>query len=334
MSRTEDKVLALKKKFGESSVATGRFIRTEDVVPTGILALDYALGTGGWPCGSLIEVFGIPDLGKSVMGLLAVREAQKLGKLCGWVAVEPGFDPTWAEKHGVNMDELIVTWPDNGLDAFNQMQTMLEDPDIQLVVFDSIGALLRPSEAELTGSPSQGGQAGLITWGVKRASMTLFKQNKYAIFINQVRDVMSSYATAGMVDSPGGRALKHTAEIRVQLKTGAEKYTKKIDEANVMLGREVIAEIKRTKRDEGTNKRAVFDLYSVQTDEYPFGVDQVKDVLLTSLRTGVIKRRGSYYDYPDFPDGTLKSKETVGAWMRDNPDKVNQIREKVIETIR
>lgn len=329
----DKKVIEFQRKFGYSSAATGRFIRTENVIPTGILALDYALGTGGWPCGSLIEIFGIPDIGKSVLALNAIREAQKSGNMCGWVAVEPGFDTKWAKKHGVDVDNLLITWPDNGLDAFNQLQMMLEDDDIKFVVFDSIGALLRPSEAELKGNPSQGGQAGLITWGVKRAQMTLFKRDKYALFLNQVRDVMSGQIS-GLVDSPGGRALKHTAEIRIQLKPGADKYSIKEGDNEIIIGRQIIADIKRTKRDEGTGKRAVFDLYSKQTEQYPFGIDYSKDIMLTAIRTRIIEQGGAWYKYKDFPDGKLQGKEQVQEWIINNPEKADIIRQQVIETIR
>jgi recombination protein RecA len=332
-TKTQDITLKVQRKFGFSSAATGRFIRTEDVIPTGILALDYALGTGGWPCGSLIEIFGVQDIGKSLLGLLAVREAQRENRICAWVAVEPGFDSSWAEKHGVNMDQLVVTWPDDGLDAFNHLQMLLDDDDVSMVVFDSIGALLRPSEAELQGSPSQGGQAGLITWGVKRAQMSLFKKNKYALFLNQARDIMSG-RVAGLVESPGGRALKHTAEIRIQLKPGNDKYMIKDGDNEIMAGRQVIAEIRRTKRDEGTGKRALFDLFSMETDKYPFGVDSSKDIMLTAVRTKIIEQSGPYYYYANFPAGRLQGKEKVQDWIKTNPDGAAELRRKVIDTIR
>jgi len=289
------------KKYGHKAAASGRFQPHTDVTPTGILALDYALGTGGWPDGSIIEVFGPPDIGKSsIIGLNAFIEAQKRGKMCGYVALEPGFDPKWAAKLGVDLDKLVIGWPDDGQQAFDMLYDYIMDDDIDFIVFDSIGAVLRPSEAGDKGKPSQGGQSALITWGVKRIQTPAWKRKKTVIFLNQIRDDMNA-RIPGLVESPGGHALKHTAEIRIQLKPGKDRYTAKIDGEDVIIGRSIVAIIKRTKRDEGSNKRAVFDFYGMETDDAPFGIDRTADVLQTAMRTGVIKRAGPSYQHSSFP---------------------------------
>ena len=130
------KVIEYQKAFGHSAVAAGSYVRPVDVVSTGVLALDYALGTGGWPSGSIIEVYGQPDAGKTVLALNGIREAQKLGKFCGFIAAEPGYDSAWAAKLGVNLDQLIVSWPEDGKEAFEHLQRMVLDPDIEFIVFD------------------------------------------------------------------------------------------------------------------------------------------------------------------------------------------------------
>lgn len=332
MVDVESKLLKFQKAFGHNSVATGAYVRPTDVIPTGILALDYALGTGGWPSGSLIEIYGPPDAGKSVLGLNGIREAQKLGKLCGLVAAEPGYDSVWASKHGVNLDQLIVSWPDDGKQAFEHLQMMVLDDDIEFIVFDSIGALLRPSEVELDGNAGAGGQAGLITWGVKRAWTVAWKRNKFVLFLNQIRDVMNSRYP--MVDSPGGHALKHASEIRIHVRPGSEKYYVMDGDNKITAGQEIIAEIKRTKRDQGTNKRAVYDFYSMETDIYPFGIDRVSDVINTGKRLGIIEQAGAWFRYPDFPDGRLQGKKAVAEWLEANPKQIDAIRDKVVAAIR
>jgi recombination protein RecA len=264
--------------------------------------------------------------------LQGIREAQKLGKFCGFIAAEPGYDSSWVSKQGVDLDRLIVTWPDDGKEAFEHLQKMILDDDIEFIVFDSIGALLRASETELDGNMAAGGQAGLITWGVKRAWTAAYKRNKYIIFLNQVRDVMSARFPA--LDSPGGHALKHASEIRVYIRPSATRYTIKDGDNVITVGQEIIAEIKRTKRDQGTGKRAVYDFYSMETDEYPFGVDRVTDVINTAKRTNVIEQGGAWYRYEAFPDGRLQGKDAVGIWLRENPDQIDIIRQKVVDAIR
>jgi recombination protein RecA len=212
MSSADDIAKRFVKRYGHQAAATGNFQRETNVDSTGILSLDVALGTRGWPEGTIIEVFGPPDIGKSsIIGFNGIVEAQRNNKLCGIVAMEPGFDPAWASKNGVDLDRLVIGWPDDGEQAFNMLYDMVMDADIKFIVFDSIGSILRPSEAGDKGKPSQGGQSALITWGVKRIASPAWKRRKTVILLNQVRDVMGAQVS-GMLESPGGHALKHATE--------------------------------------------------------------------------------------------------------------------------
>lgn len=333
MTRAEDVAKRYERRYGHESMATGTFNKTQGVTSTGILALDYALGTGGWPDGTLVEVFGPPDIGKSsVLGFNALRACQRSGKLPAIVALEPNFSQKWAKKNGVDLDDLVIGWPDDGEQAFSLLYDFVTDPDIDFVLFDSIGALLRPSEAEAGGKPSQGGQSALITWGVKRVQMPAWKNNTTVMFLNQIRDDMGS-RIPGMVDSPGGHALKHACEIRIQLRPGKERYMTKVDGDDVMAGRQVVAVIKRTKRDEGTGKRAVFDHYSMETDEYPFGVDWVADVINTSRRAGVFRASGAWLYHDSFPDGKLQGRKALEEFIEKNPQVLDTIRDEVLNKI-
>lgn len=322
------------RKFGHKGASIGRYESRMGVVPTGILALDYALGTGGWPLGHIVEVFGPPDIGKSsLVGFSAIKEAQAKGLVAGWVALEPGYDSAWAEKNGVDVDSLVVGWPNNGQEAFDFAYDFVNDPDIDIVIFDSIGAILRESEADENGKPAQGGQSGLITWGVKRLLMPTWKQEKLVILINQIRDNMNNRTNLPLFDSPGGHALKHSAMMRVQLKPGKERYMVKKDGNDVMAGREVIAHILRNKMSEGTGNKAVFDYYFMETDTYPFGVDRTTDVLNVGLRTGVIRRGGAWYYHDAFPDGKLNGANAIKEYMGEHPETYDSLREQVLERL-
>jgi recombination protein RecA len=318
------------RSMGHKGASTGRFANQTDVIPTGILALDYALGIGGWPKGHIIEVFGPPDIGKSsVIGFNAMREAQALGMVCAIVALEPGFDPDWAEKNGLDLDTIVIGWPDNGQEAFELAYDFVQDPDIDMVLFDSIGAILRPSEAEENGKPSQGGQSALITWGVKRLLMPAWKNNKLVILINQVRDKMD--ARLPMLDSPGGHALKHCCAIRVQLKPGKDRYMTKIEGEDVEYGRTIVAHVLRNKMAEGSRQKAQFDHYSMTVDDQPFGVDRGADVLSVGVRTGIIKKAGGWYSHPGFPGGKLLGKQAVSEVLLHDDSLYDSIRKEVLE---
>lgn len=316
-------------KLGPTGASSGRFEQRLEVIPTGILALDYALGIGGWPMRHIVEVFGPPDIGKSsIIAFNAMREAQALDMTCGIVALEPGFDPDWAEKNGLDLDRLIITWPDNGQEAFEQAYDFVIDPDIDFILFDSIGALLRPSEAEDDGKPSQGGQSALITWGVKRLLMPTWKRNKCVMLINQVRDDMN--ARFHQFDSPGGHALKHSCAIRVELKKGGQPFKAKIDGEDVVIGQPINAVVLRNKLSEGTKKRALFDHYAMDVDDQPFGVDRGADVCSVGIRLGVIKKGGSWYHHSLFPGGKLNGKPAVGEFLLDDHEVYDTIRKEIL----
>lgn len=337
MPNVYDIAKRFERKYGHQASSGGRFNRVIDVTSTGILSLDFALGTGGWEDGTINEVFGPPDIGKSsIIGFNAIIEQQKKDRICAIVALEPGFDPKWAEKNGVDLDKLIIGWPDNGEDAFNMAYDFVMDDDIQFVLFDSIGAVLRPSEAGEKGKPSQGGQSALITWGVKRLQMPSWKRKKTVILLNQVRDDMNA-RIPGLVDSPGGHALKHTCEVRVQLKPGKDQYKVKMgsgdDAHDVTVGRSIVAIVRRTKRSEGTGARAVFDFYSMETDNLPFGVDKEWDIINTAKRAGVITGTG-WLNHELFPEGKLHGKDAVAKYLKENVLATETIKRQVLSEMK
>jgi len=323
------------KKFGNKAGSTGDQEWPLDVIPTGSLSLDYALGIGGWPTGHPIEVFGPPDIGKSsVIGLNAIANAQKMGKFCAIIAIEPGFDPAWAEKHGVNTKDLLVVRPDDGQQAFNMLSEMVSG-GADFVLFDSIGALLRESEAEVDGKPAQGGRSGLITWGVHNILQKSWKNNVGIMFINQVRDKMNA-RMPGVLDSPGGHALKHVSTIRVQLKTASGGfYNEKVNGEDMEVGHRLKAVIVRNKLSEGSRRIAEFDYYKKETPDHPVGIDKTSDIIDVAVRTGCITPAGAWLRHPSFPGDNhqVQGKANARTFLAENPKVQEKIRKEVLEVM-
>lgn len=319
----------MEKNFGKGAAARGGLQKALKAIPTGSLALDFALGTGGWTLGSLVGVYGPRDIGKSSMvGLNAVRNAQAMGLNVAWVALEP-FDEAWAAKNGVDVEDLIVVYPTTGEEAFAMTLKLIdfEGGLIDLIVFDSVGAILSEKEIAEDGKPRVGGQAGLITWFVKAAAPKARKNDVCVIMLNQVRDVIGG-PVAGLQQQPGGNALEHMQEIIVRLRKGKESYKVKQAGENVQIGNQVIAIIERNKRSEGTMKRATFDYFYMETEEYPFGIDTFNDVINTGMRTGVIKRAGAYYDLPD--GNRIQGQKGVAEYLAENSAALDLVREQVL----
>lgn len=330
--KAEQEAARLERKYGLKSGSTGDEKFKLNVVPTGSLALDYALGTGGWPLGHPVEVFGPPDIGKSsVIGFNAIRSAQKMGLFCGIIALEPGFDGDWAIKNGVDPELLVVARPNNGEEAFEMMYEWVADDIVDFIVFDSIGAVITASELAQDEMKSKvGGQSKLITDGVKRALVPCWKNNKGIILLNQVRDDMKS-RIPGQVESPGGHALKHTCAIRVQLKPSGPAFKAKVDGEDIVIGRTMVAIIKRNKLSEGSNRRAEFDYYQMETDSNMVGIDVGKDVIATGIRTRVIEKAGAWFRHDTFPGDKkqLQGKDAVNEFLLNNNAALETIRQEV-----
>lgn len=323
---------AIESKFGHKSASLGSHSYKLDVIPTGSLALDYALGTGGWPLGHPVEVFGPPDIGKSsCIGLSAIRNAQARDKLCLLIALEPGFDPEWARKNGVDTDALVIGRPDSGEDAFSMLYSAVAtDARADFIVFDSIGAVVSQVEQNEDAKSRVGGQSKLITDGVKRILMPAHKNNVGIIFLNQIRDDMNA-RIPGVVKSPGGHALEHSVAMRVQMKSTGLPLKAKIEGDDVVIGRELVAIIRRNKMSEGSARKAQFTYFQMATQDNPVGIDETADIIATAMRCGVIEKAGGWYKHPMFPDGKLQGKQKVSEFFAENANVVGKIRDAVIE---
>jgi recombination protein RecA len=328
----------LDKKYGHGTGAVGSDEVKFDVYPTGILSLDYALGTGGYGRGYCIEVFGPEDIGKSsAIGLSAIRGAQSKNALCGIIAVEPNWDKEWAARNGVDPELIVISRPDTGEEAFDILYDWVMGDLIDFVLFDSIGGLLKSTEID-TGKqdkrakPSAGGQSPLVTWGVKRCVMPAWKLKKTIMYINQVRDKMDSQYS--LFETPGGHAIKHSSSTRIQIKPKTN-YTATIDDTRgVVYGRELIAEVARNKLAEGSRQRALFNYYQMDYDGFEVGIDIADDLIRVGKKTGVLE--GSSWIHHDlFPEDKkgehkLQGKAKVKEWMEANPKDYEKLREEIL----
>ncbi len=305
-----------------------------DVIPTGCLAIDYELGIGGIPRGHATGIFGHRDIGKSVLALNIVAQAQKQGLDCVWIAVETSFDAIWAAKHGVDVDNLLVVFPKTGEDAFQIMYRCIE-AEVGLVVFDSVGALLGESEIGVDAKARTGGQAGLITWGMKMCVPAAFHSNTAMVMLNQQRDDMTA-RYAGAVKQPGGRTLEHMEAVIMHLKNGGTPFKTKISGSEIEIGKPIIAHIQRNKLSEGSGRKALYDMYYMDTSHlesggFPFGIDVVTDVINTGKRAGVIKQAGPYYTLPD--GMKLQGAKAVAQHIAEKPLVYDLIRAGIMEAM-
>lgn len=331
--KLEKEVKRLERRFGHRSAVLGSERIPLDVIPTGSLALDYALGTGGWPRGHPVEIWGGNDIGKSsALGSAALRNAQAQGLLCGIVAIEPGVDSGWLELHGVNLDELLIVRPDTGEEAFSMLNEWVSNDIIDCVLFDSVGALLRETEVGADAKPNVGGAGSLVTWGIKNILMPTFKNNKSVIFLNQQRADMHS-RIPGRMKPYGAEAMRHLCAQRVNLRQTGPSYRKKFvgDDKEIDIGRKLVATVERNKLNQGSRQRAEFDYYFKETDEHPLGIDVGQDIVNTAIRTRVVEGTG-YYHHSTFPgkNNQIQGKEAVANFLLSHPDAFETVRQEVL----
>lgn len=339
-AKAEQEAARLEKRFGNKVGSTGSTKFDFGSIPTGSLALDYALGTGGWPLGHPIEIYGPRDIGKSsVIGLSAIKNAQKQGLLCGIVAIEPGFDEEWAVKNGVDPDGLVVARPNTGEQAFEILHDWCNDTVVDFMILDSIGAILKESEIagqrkEGDAKANVGGASQLITWGMKNILMPTWKNKKGVIVLNQIRDNMQS-RYPGQVKTPGGNNLEHTCAVIVRLKQKGSPIKEKFPEEEdpIIVGRDLVAVIERNKLSEGSDKRAEFTYYQMETPTKKIGIDEGPDIARTAIRTRVITKQGNYYHNPILPEGKILGKNNVAEFLVENEEARKAIREQVLQAM-
>ncbi|CEI73529.1 MULTISPECIES: recombinase RecA [Romboutsia] len=324
MSIEQDKLKALnqalgqiEKDFGKGSVmklgeATSMNI---DVIPTGSIGLDIAVGIGGLPKGRIIEVYGPESSGKTTVALHTVAEAQKQGGIAAFIDAEHALDPVYAKALGVDIDNLIISQPDTGEQALEIAEALIRSGAIDIIVVDSVAALVPRAEIEGDmGDSHVGLQARLMSQALRKLTGSIKKSNCVAIFINQLREKVG-IMFGNPETTTGGRALKFYSSVRLDV-----RRVDSIKQGDKVIGSRTRVKVVKNKV-APPFKQTEFDIM------YGEGISKVGDLLDIAADIDVVKKSGAWYSYNDIKLG--QGRENVKKFLSDNPDLIAEIDEKV-----
>jgi len=286
-----DKLLdSLQERFGEGAIMKLDAVKhvDTDVVSTGSFSLDLALGVGGLPLGRIVEIFGPESSGKSTMALHVISEVQKKGGKVAYIDAEHAMDPDYAKKLGVKIEDLLVSQPDSGEDALNILESLVRSGIISAVIIDSVAALTPRAEIEgEMGAQFIGLQARMMSQALRKITALADRSKTLIIFINQLRDKIGMMGYGEPTTTPGGRALKFYASVRIDLRRIAQ-----IKKGEDVVGNRTRAKVAKNKV-APPFKIAEFDIM------YGEGISYEGDVLNVGIKTGVVKKTGNTYSFED-----------------------------------
>ena len=293
--------------------------RTFSVVSTGALSLDTALGVGGYPRGRIIEIFGPESSGKTTLSLHAVAEAQKAGGVCAYVDVEHALDSGYAQKIGVNIDDLLLSQPDYGEQALEIVETLVRSGAIDIIVIDSVAALVPKSEIEGDmGDPQMGTQARLMSQALRKLTAIVSKSNTIVIFVNQIRDKVG-VMFGNPETTPGGRALKFYSSIRLEV-----RRIESVKNGVEISGNKVRVKVVKNKV-APPFKQPEFD---IMFDE---GVSRTGDLLDLAVTHNVVDKSGSWFSFKDERIG--QGREAAKTFLKNNSKMMKSIEDLVKEKV-
>ena len=310
----ESAVNEIKERFGEGAIMKMNEIRAVnvDVIPTGSIAMDQALGVGGMPRGRIVEIYGAESSGKTTLSLHVLAESQKKGGVCAFIDAEHAMDPDYAKRIGVNTDDLLISQPDSGEQALQIVETLVKTGNVDVIVVDSVAALTPRVEIEgEIGDQHMGLQARMMSQACRKLSSITAKTNTMIIFLNQTR------MKIGMVfgnpeTTPGGLALKFYASVRVNLARTAQ-----IKSGDEIIGNRVKAKIVKNKV-AAPFRVAEFDIY------YNEGISKSGDALRAGLASGAIKQSGSFFTFEGEKIG--QGTEAAKTYLKEHPSAMEKIK--------
>jgi recombination protein RecA len=322
----------LKKQWGDK-LTRGSEIAQTDVISTGSISLDYATGIGGFPVGSIVEIYGRSSVGKTTLAYYTMAGVQDIGEKAGYVNLEGNFDPIWAKRtSGLNLDDLWLARPNLGSEAIEMLIDFIRSGELKLVVFDSIGTMMNDSEFESSDSKVRaGGQAMMVQHMVKLATSAAIENNCCVLFLNQVRDKIGAYISRPgqvVLDSPGGHAKEHNAGMRIYLTKG-ERFMGKVDKDQVETGFRVAAQIKKNKM-AAPNRKAYWNFWNYPNDLGIVGIDRDREILDAAIQNGVIVKKGGWYEHPLLGEKSVQGSDAVFDIFKKNPDAREQLRDELM----
>ncbi len=311
----------IEKNFGHGSImklGDERKVNV-DVIPTGSIGLDLALGVGGYPKGRIIEIYGPESSGKTTLTIHAIAECQKQGGICAFIDAEHAFDSFYAEKLGVKLDELYVSQPDNGEQALEIADQLIRSSAIDLIVVDSVAALTPKAEIEGDmGDNKVGLHARLMSQALRKLTSTIAKTNTVCIFINQLREKIG-VMFGNPETTTGGNALKFYSSVRLDIRKVST--IKSGDEA---IGSQVRVKVVKNKVAPPFRK-AEFDIM------FGEGISRSGEILDIAVNENIIKKSGSWFSYGD--NKLAQGRDAAKKVLEDNPELSDEITEKIKEKL-
>ena len=311
----------IEKQFGKGAIMKlGEGVKIDvPVIPTGSIALDAALGVGGYPRGRIIEIYGPEASGKTTLALHAIAEVQKEGGIAAFIDAEHALDPRYAKNLGVKLEDLYISQPDTGEQALDIAETLVRSGAIDLIVVDSVAALVPRAEIEGEMSDSQVGlQARLMAKAMRKLSGVLNKSRTSAIFINQLR-LKIGVMWGNPETTPGGLALKYHASVRLEIRRIAS-----IKVGDQTVGNRVRVKVVKNKL-APPFREAEFDIM------FGKGISRAGEILDLGVELGIIKKAGTWYSYADKQLG--QGRENVKIFLERNPEIAAEIERKIREEL-
>ena len=311
-------ITQIDRQFGKGSIMRmgGDHVSiSENVISTGCLSLDVALGVGGIPRGRIIEVFGPESSGKTTLALHVVAEAQKTGGYAAFIDAEHAMDPEYAKNLGINLDELLVSQPDSGEQSLEIAETLVRSGALDIIVIDSVAALVPRAELEGDmGDSHMGLQARLMSQALRKLTGTVSRSNTTVLFVNQIREKIG-VMFGNPETTPGGRALKFYSSVRIDI-----RRITSLKEGSDIVGNRTRVKIVKNKV-APPFKSTEFDIM------YGKGISKEGDIIDLALKGDIIEKTGAWFSYGDMKIG--QGRENAKHYLAENDDIYSEIIQKV-----
>lgn len=311
----ENTVKDIQEKFGEGSIMTlsPEHRKKVESIPTGSFSLDLALGVGGLPKGRVVEIYGPESSGKTTLTLHVIAEAQKRGGKCAFIDAEHALDPQYAKRIGVNINNLLISQPDNGEQALEIVEALVRSGAVDVIAIDSVAALTPRAEIEgEMGQSHMGLQARLMSQALRKLTAITAKSNTIVIFINQIR-MKIGIMFGNPETTPGGNALKFYSSVRIEIRRAAQ-----IKKGEQIIGNRVKAKVVKNKV-APPFRTAEFDIM------YGEGISYEADLINMAVKYGIVKKSGAWYSFGEQKLGG--GMDASRKYLKENPKLTKQIAE-------